>query len=162
MLWTWKFKSSVTRDASVQFLCWYWQKSSIYINRGTNHTRAVVLFVFTKMAENRTRKKQRYRSFGLYLRNSAINLPSFWYGNSHYSILWGNYTPYAEKILKWAIINLIWSKFGHFWPKSSILSLFGLYFQKSAINFPNFCYRNCSYRLLWENRTPYAGKTLKL
>ena len=135
MLWTWKFKSSITRDASVQFLCWYWRKSPIYINRGTNHTRAVVLFVFTKMAENRTRKKQRYRPFGLYLRNSAINLPSFWYGSISYSILWGNHTPYAGKILKWAIIILVWSKFGHFWPKSSILSLFCLKFLKFRYKF---------------------------
>ena len=103
-------------------------KNSIYTNWGTNHTMPVVLFVFMKVAGNRTRKKQRYRSFGLYLRNSSINFPSFWYGNSSYSILRGNHIPYAGKILKWAIINLVWSKFGHFWPKLSILSLFCLYF----------------------------------
>ena len=46
----------------------------------------------------------------------------------------------------------------YFWPKLTVLEVFGLELPNAAMNFPNFWYGSCPYCLLWEIILYMPGK----
>ena len=94
-----------------------------------------------------------FECFCLYFPNAAINFHNFWYVNYTCGFLWENHCVYAGKILRWP-------KFGHLWPKLTVLRVFYVKLPNADMNNPNFWYGSCSYGLLSENHTLHAGKIL--
>ena len=101
-----------------------------------------------------------FEGFWPNLPNAAMNLPNFWYESCSYGFLWGNHTLYAWKVLTWQVFGHLRQKFGHFWPKLTVLRVFDLQLPNATMNLPNFWYGSYSHGLLWENHTLYAWKIL--
>ena len=70
--------------------------------------------------------KANFTVLGLYFPKATMNLLNFWDGSCSYGPLCENHNLYAGKILIWRNFGHLRPKFGHFWPKLTVLRVFDL------------------------------------
>ena len=112
-----------------KFYCILWEKSYSSCRKKSN---MVKICPFWPIFGHFWSKLTFLCLFGLYLSNASINLPSFWYGNCSYRLLWTIHTLYARKLLGWPKIAQNWVIFVQNWHFWTFLALSSKLLYKSS------------------------------